>query len=466
MTNIKITKEKVYYGLVTFAMLVVVLIIGYSTIYKNKQSKLKISTQYTYSVRVDEAGNVVEGNEIMASQNSDFSGIDTASMAKIWIKNFTAQFTQQYIPRSKGLKDVKIGDITVLNEDEKVVKVCFSAEMQNGESDYFSSWGGYLSEGRLTCEWIISFEMDDLYDHTAQIFVKDIQMPQDYSASRVKTTEKAASVSSARVQAVGSSSLYAIEVKNEKVLVTYDGGEKWSTVPVDYNNFCAGREKEAVPLDDSYQITDNKAVFLYGGVATDSVTVPVTIIYSDDHGVNWTTSVISDSITTVDYYYVGFSDTQNGKIVLCYKVGNREASVILNTTDGGETWNEVGRGPVNDLISGVNFIDADTGFIQYTYEEKEDTNLYMTADGGVTFSPVILEAQTLNDVTGKYTWDMVYRDIQVPVDDGSGTIYLLVNQLGDVNYDGNSTSARYESNDRGKTWNFSKIADRNAEKDK
>lgn len=461
-------KQMIYYMLIIIGFTLVVFIIYDSAMYKIKQSKLTFSTQYTYSVRIDADGKELGQDEEAPSSETatDFPGIEAKDMAQIWMKSFTTQFTQPYVPKSKGLRDVHIDKISVLDSEHKIVKVGFSAELLNSESDYFASWGGYISEGRLTCEWIISFELDDLYDNTARIFINDIQMPQDYSASAYKKEEKATAVSTAKVQSSAASSMYQFEIKSEKVMITYDGGEKWSTVPVDYDDFMSGRKKDSTIKEGAYQITNEKAAFIYGGMQNGNQNVPLTVIYSDDKGVNWTSTVVSSSLTTVDYMYVKFENEKNGTIVVGYKASNQETSAILSTTDGGETWNEVGRGPINTAINSVSFFETEVGFISYQYDEDVPGNLYMTRDGGITFTQVNIQSQNLNDLSGKYTWDMVYKDIQTPLDSGNGTFYLLVNQTGDVNYDGNSTSARYESTDKGLTWKYAKIVERSNEKEK
>lgn len=52
-------------------------------------------------------------------------------------------------------------------------------------------------------------------------------------------------------------------------------------------------------------ITTEKTAFVYGGKTANSTKVPVTVIYSDDKGENWTTCEL-DNIYNADYYYVKF----------------------------------------------------------------------------------------------------------------------------------------------------------------
>ena len=61
-------------------------------------------------------------------------------------------------------------------------------------------------------------------------------------------------------------------------------------------------------------ITTEKTAFVYGGKTVNNTKIPVTVVYSDDKGENWTTCEL-DKIYTADYYYVKFFDSDNGVIV-------------------------------------------------------------------------------------------------------------------------------------------------------
>ena len=68
-----------------------------------------------------------------------------------------------------------------------------------------------------------------------------------------------------------------------------------------------------------------------------------------------------------------------GVIVIGYgKNGSQQASRIYTTTNGGESWIMIGSGPALNVLKGVVFADADTGFFCYNYVDGMDSNLYMT----------------------------------------------------------------------------------------
>ena len=184
--------------------------------------------------------------------------------------------------------------------------------------------------------------------------------------------------------------------------------------------------------------TIGKTAFVYGGKTANSTKVPVTVIYSDDKGENWTTCEL-DNIYNADYYYVKFFDVNNGVVICGYAKSNdtNESSRIYKTSNGGESWETVGSGPATNIIKGVVYVTADVGFFCYDYVDGMDSNLYKTDDGGKTFAKVILEAQELDssaansqnqessskadgtsatsESTEQLKWNDVYKEALLPV---------------------------------------------------
>ena len=75
-------------------------------------------------------------------------------------------------------------------------------------------------------------------------------------------------------------------------------------------------------------ITTEKTAFVYGGKTANNTKIPVTVVYSDDKGENWTTCEL-DKIYTADYYYVKFFDSDNGVIVCGYGCGKSYYSFTM-----------------------------------------------------------------------------------------------------------------------------------------
>ena len=224
-------------------------------------------------------------------------------------------------------------------------------------------------------------------------------------------------------------------------------------------------------------ITTEKTAFVYGGKTANSTKVPVTVIYSDDKGENWTTCEL-DNIYNADYYYVKFFDVNNGVVICGYAKSNdtNESSRIYKTSNGGESWETVGSGPATNIIKGVVYVTADVGFFCYDYVDGMDSNLYKTDDGGKTFAKVILEAQELDSsaansqnqespskadgtsVTSESTeqlkWNDVYKEALVPVVDSTGIITIYLTQGKNGVYNDGKTAAKYQSSDNGSTWKY------------
>lgn len=447
--------------LILVIFLLVTFLLCYSEFYRKKQNTIVLKTQYTFSVRIDSDGNVIDDdnsiqNSDESANNTKFGNVDLNQIAQIWIKQFTNQFDQKFVPRLKAVSNIDITKIQVLNADENNVLIAFDCEPRSDVTDYFSSWNGYMSEGKMVCEWVIQFEIQDLNDNTARIFAKSIQLPEDYGLARSKatTTENMTKAVAADSKNASGSNLYTYQIKNEKLAVTFDGGDKWNTVPIDVGNLNIDKNDKTTLLPGSYQVGLEKSAFIYGGNTVAGKIVPLTIIYSDDKGTNWTSASITDLIG-INYYYVKFINQKEGFITVAYnKTDNIESCIILKTTNGGESWAQVGNGPINSIVRSVNFIDSSIGYIDYEYMDGMESNLYVTTDGGESFSPVILGDQQFEDVNTKLSWNSVYKDVQIPTQDDKGVLTLIVTQGNFGDYNGGDTVAKYESTDSGHTWKY------------
>jgi len=456
--------KKIVFGiLILAAFLLVVFFLFYSKYYKEKQDSIVLKTQYTFSVRIDSEGNVIKDDQSIvnsdASEKSmEFGNVGIEQIAQIWIEQFTNQFEQKYLSTSKAISGVDISKIQVLNADENNILIAFSCAPRSNVTDYFSSWDGYMTEGKLVCEWVIQFQVEDLYDNTARIFAKSIQLPQNYglttSTFNATSAEKQSKTSAADVQDASGSNLYMYEIKDQKLMVTFNGGEKWSAVPVDIGNLSLDSNDKTKLTGGSYQVGLEKSSFLYGGFTVSGKMIPLTIIYSNDKGSNWTSAKIAD-ITGVTFYYVNFINEKEGFVVVAYnKKDNEETTMIMKTDDGGESWIKVGSGPINNIVSGATFINDKIGYIGYEYMNGMESNLYKTTDGGVTFTPVILGAQQFEDANTKLLWNSIYKDVQVPTLDDDGILTLIVTQGSSGDYNGGDTVAKYQSSDNGGTWKY------------
>lgn len=111
------------------------------------------------------------------------------------------------------------------------------------------------------------------------------------------------------------------------------------------------------------------------------------------------------------------------------------------------------------------YVDENVGFFCYNYAEGMDGNLYMTKDGGKTFSKVTLPEQELDSTAKSSTasstvaddelkWNDVYKEALVPTVDDKGIITVYLTQGSDGTYNDGKTAAKYQSSDKGDTWVF------------
>ena len=317
----------------------------------------------------------------------------------------------------------------------------------------------------MKCEWVVSYYIDAHTDNTATVYVTSALSPEEYGIAQYN--EKAALAADSENKTNASTDLLARYVIRDDILsVTYDDGEHYATVPVDVENLMYESGSTSTLKDGSYLITTSKTAFLFGGRMGSSKKVPVTLIYSDDKGVNWTSCEL-DNIYNAEDFYVDFFDENKGVIVCGYaRTDNEKESYrIYQTANGGETWTTVGSGPANYILKGVMYVDENVGFFCYNYAEGMDGNLYMTKDGGKTFSKVTLPEQELDSTAKSSTasstvaddelkWNDVYKEALVPTVDDKGIITVYLTQGSDGTYNDGKTAAKYQSSDKGDTWVF------------
>lgn len=449
-----------YVALIAFCILVFGVML-YNNIARKQQSKLDIKSRYTYTIRINNEGNVIGEDEtavIDSEEVSDFKNINICKVAESWLKGYVDQYRQRFVPTSKAITSLNITSSRLLNSESNTVLLSFSIKPVNVESDFFSSWQGFIDEDLLICEWVISFYIDNNFDNTATIYVTSSMSSEDYGISQYYASQ-AADAKQEEASNPNKDALAEYQIKDNTLFVSYDG-EKNILVPVSSSYLPLVDNSTSTLKEGSYMITTEKTAFVYGGRNVSGSKIPLTIVYSDDKGDNWTTCEL-DKIYTADYYYVHFFDVNNGVIICGYaRNDTNESSRIYKTNDGGETWDTVGSGPTTNIMKGVIFITPDVGFFCFDYVTGMDSNLYKTSDGGVTFSKVILTEQELDSSASKgesnqqLTWNDVYKECLVPVVNSSGTITVYLTQGKNGVYNDGKTAAKYQSSDNGVSWKY------------
>lgn len=440
---------------------------------KGKQRNIVLKSRYTFSVDIDKYGNVVKENSLaQAGADTILGEVSLNDAAKVWITEFIKQYTNRYLPIYKSVRKYNIEQVKVLDGQDNTVLISFYVILKNTASEYFSTWEGVRDDGKLKCEWVVSFALDSHLKDVTTVYPVSLMSSEAYGIA--KYNEKIGAAAEQEETKNTSTDILAKYIIRDNILyVTYDDGANYAVVPVDCANLPYKENSTSELKDGSYMITTAKTAFLYGGMTNNGNKVPLTLVYSDNKGMDWTTCEL-DAIYTAQDYYVKYFDENTGVVVCGYgKTDNEsESSKIYKTTDGGDSWTVVGSGPANYIIKGTVFVNQDVGFFCYNYFKGMESNLYMTRDGGKTFSKVTLEEQELDSTAARpqgsslpngtaspepsnqLTWFDVYKDALVPVVDDKGVITIYLTQSEDGTYNDGKTAAKYQSADMGETWKY------------
>lgn len=183
---------------------------------------------------------------------------------------------------------------------------------------------------------------------------------------------------------------------NTRILKTTDGGESWDSIA----NLGDGHSFNSIFfLSENHGIITGNGAFQTwdGGFSWSEVHPGISGPYnavsfstptrgfivadngkmakSENSGQSWTE--VSSS-TYQPLFCIHFPDPMHGYI--------SGQSVLLKTSDGGETWN-LTQPFGNDIIRGIFFTNADTGFVC-------GTSIYKTIDGGTTWTDISCYAPT------------------------------------------------------------------------
>ena len=469
MFNGKDLIKKLFIRVLVAIMLVIVASVFIFQMYKaHVQKSMTFSSRYTYSVNIDSEGNIIESSTEESSSESDesevydFTQMSSETVANAWIKSFLSQFTGIYVPNSKKLKNVSVSEVYALDEASRTCFISFSAKVASQSSEYFSTWDGVTLNGKLTCEWVVTFSVVDHYNNTATVYVTALQTPEDYGIAQYDESIQN-SASTTTVTSTQTDELSSYHISNSILYVSYNGSSSYVVVPVDIDKLIYDEDDtdKTLLLSTSYMISQTKTAFVYGGKTVNNSAIPLTVIFSDDKGSSWTTCELSSDIDDVDFVYVYFTDADNGFIVAGYDTSADESSqsaMIFKTEDGGNSWSEMGSGPLDHPIKGVLTTDSNTIFVCYYYNENYISNLYVSYDGGASFSNIIFEDQELDSSAASsgdtiLTWSDVYKDALVPILDDDSELIVYLTQV-DAVYNDGKTAAKYVSTNNGLTWEY------------
>lgn len=170
-------------------------------------------------------------------------------------------------------------------------------------------------------------------------------------------------------------------------------------------------------------------------------------------GTPWTENREDGSV----YFFLD-SNTGYRLLVADAAAGSRFYELEM-TKDGGQSWNQKNANPFNGNIGvaeGIEFYNENLGVIGLAGASGDYSTLYLTQDGGKTFSKIELsmdEVTELPDTAAEYGFSIAdYDYCKMPQqEDGKLTIKV-------ISAVGENDGILFESTDNGNTWNYSGIS--------
>ena len=234
-------------------------------------------------------------------------------------------------------------------------------------------------------------------------------------------------------------------LEDGKFVVSYHGGKTTAVVPLD-----PGSEDSASFFNGkSVYLSDEISAVAYGGAEGEG---PVTVLVSDDKGKNWSSHIVTDAEPeTTGTSFVGFSTKENGWLVTAgYLATGYEKNRVFVTSDGGNTWTEIGNTTAvyPRVVTGAAFLDEKTGFLSFRYDIDVNPVVYRTEDGGKTWAKCKIELP--ESLRSK----IAYSTAEAPAFCGrKGVLPIALTQ----SEDGGSLpegQSRFVTEDGGKTWTY------------
>lgn len=420
-------------------IILLVIIIGYTIYYFVQQSKIVIIDEENYYIET-------EGET------------DISILAEKWVKGYTSQYTQQYLKLNMKFKYIIINNVEILDVDNNIVQVDFTAKKMKSNSKYFQDWYEINNNSTSSFQWVLTFEIKENESGQKCCYMVKRQMPVQYQLYTYKSSgqeDEDLNYNKNVKKKSYDKTQYTYKIENQKLYVSYDAGNNWINVPVTSKELLLNFDTKNELGEGTYQISPEITAIEYNRG---------NVIYSNDSGVTWKKITISEISQNIMYLH--FFDANNGiAIGGCDYAMHSYASLILKTSDAGATWVEVGTGPKEWLNSGstATFINKSIGFILEPSVNADNAILYRTEDGGITFEKSSFPLQnfktqtseTENSVSNSYQpkWDEVYDTPQLP-ELSDSVLTIVIGQGSDGNYNGGKISARYNSHDMGKTWKY------------
>lgn len=326
-----------------------------------------------------------------------------------------------------------------LGKDRFTIDIVFTAQLKSKKWSTHRDWGHVQKDGTIkNLKWTLNIKKTGKDTYTLEHIGK-MKMP------FVESTVPEAKSDFSLVDKVVNEQC-AYDIKNGRLLVTYDYGKHWGSVPVSVKELFEGDysgPKDTL-IDGSYLITPERTAFVIGSG------MYLRILQSTDEGETWNEYNVQSPFDGVRLRKLGFTSKENGYLIL---TGDRtmsfEGNAVLKTHDGGKTWDKVGGVKTDRLATDGGFINDSLGFMSFgSRGTPAHPVFYRTTDGGKTWSEIEIP------IPAEYRG--IFTEAEMPTFDGSdGT--LLVNQGPNGDYQGGKVLAKFTSKDKGKTWVYDDI---------
>ena len=395
-------------------------------------------------------------------------GDNLESMIQVWFKSYMEGYESFLIPVKQQIKGYEVKSYTTLETgDNPVVQIDFTISPRVKNQDLTLAFEGFEEKGEIHCQWVLwlkeSVAQEETYiitrvgrraQYDAEIYYESGEQEKDeYEQEFIEEIPY-------------TQTMYTYKIDNEKCYVSYDGGQMWIEVPIDLETLVKvsdGHSSYNKLQEGSYLISPNKTAFVFGGAynAEEKGFSPLKLIYSNDQGQSWQTSVISSEVSGVRVKFISFPTSSVGYVVAAFgRTMSQEAQAIFKTVDGGITWEYFGSTPRTSLLQAAGFITETIGFFTYPVVEGADTNFYRT-DNGYIYSEINLPVIEVDGLTPFVQPEIPYFE--------NDELYVLVGQGGPHpaeqeystdgviiggDYKGGRLMAKFKSNDLGMTWEF------------
>ena len=162
--------------------------------------------------------------------------------------------------------------------------------------------------------------------------------------------------------------------------------------------------------------------------------------------------------------YFFLTDTLGWRLVVTDAAAGSRYYEMDKTEDGGASWNRINTDPFGGNIGvteGLVFFDEQYGFAGLTGASQSYSRLYVTRDGGVTFSEIQMPTDTVTELPelaaelGFAAKDYAY--LCMPKLDGSQLSVVALTGAGETE------GILYQSEDQGENWVYAGIVQRTIE---